>query len=445
MNMLKSEKILSHTPPSFVGSCGPSAFKRSRTFDSGGDHEEGLASTGRERSGSISGRLRSASFLCDEGVITPQQKGVVKDLIIAGNKLLEEALKSYEKGDSKELKTILESGYLNRKSSLDLDYDLDMSFLNMGLNFHGTPIGSMEKGGFTRAFMGLDNHDIFQMEDTFELTFGIDAISGLANLDKLPVSFGRSPPVPFSSSNDKCKQAPPLHSEGSLKATSSSINIKPTPDLQSADDLAFSFASKMSFDEADVMQQVHMYMQNVDVNDEFFFSGSYTLGAPMELAGSAGSNGNFLTFLDDFDGDHFLSSPMTLSPSFIPLGISPPILGIMLPPAHDNSISSRQDSKTSAPIVIPHGNYSMRSNSSKNDNGYIGAYSPESRKRRIDKFHQKRRMRVWTKVVKYDVRKNFADRRVRVKGRFVKKGDESLLREIMNMVRILCLLNRIPC
>ncbi len=64
---------------------------------------------------------------------------------------------------------------------------------------------------------------------------------------------------------------------------------------------------------------------------------------------------------------------------------------------------------------------------------YIGAYSPESRKRRIDKFHSKRQARVWTKVVKYDVRKSFADRRVRVKGRFVKKGDEELLRELMNM------------
>lgn len=38
---------------------------------------------------------------------------------------------------------------------------------------------------------------------------------------------------------------------------------------------------------------------------------------------------------------------------------------------------------------------------------------------------------VWTKMVKYDVRKNFADTRMRVKGRFVKKEDEALLREVM--------------
>lgn len=64
---------------------------------------------------------------------------------------------------------------------------------------------------------------------------------------------------------------------------------------------------------------------------------------------------------------------------------------------------------------------------------YIGAYSPEARKLRIEKFLEKRNRRVWTKKVKYDVRKNFADSRVRVKGRFVKKEDEELLRELQGI------------
>ncbi len=46
---------------------------------------------------------------------------------------------------------------------------------------------------------------------------------------------------------------------------------------------------------------------------------------------------------------------------------------------------------------------------------------------------EKRKRRVWTKRVKYDVRKNFADSRLRVKGRFVKKEDEVLLRELVHM------------
>ncbi len=47
--------------------------------------------------------------------------------------------------------------------------------------------------------------------------------------------------------------------------------------------------------------------------------------------------------------------------------------------------------------------------------GFIGAYSPEQRRLRIEKFFEKRNRRVWTKKVKYDVRKNFADSRLRIK------------------------------
>jgi hypothetical protein len=65
--------------------------------------------------------------------------------------------------------------------------------------------------------------------------------------------------------------------------------------------------------------------------------------------------------------------------------------------------------------------------------GWVGAYSPDSRKMRIERFLDKRNHRVWTKSVKYDVRKNFADSRLRVKGRFVKKEDELLMRELMSL------------
>ena len=53
--------MLSHTPPKFTpGSYDPPVFNK------------------RARAGSISGRLRSASDLCDEGIITPQEKGIIK-------------------------------------------------------------------------------------------------------------------------------------------------------------------------------------------------------------------------------------------------------------------------------------------------------------------------------------------------------------------------------
>jgi len=100
-------------------------------------------------------------------------------------------------------------------------------------------------------------------------------------------------------------------------------------------------------------------------------------------------------------------------------------------------------SSTSAPICINSNSTSRVTGSSpsrdQNDVVHteggkkIGAYSPNSRKARIDRFLEKRNNRVWTKKVKYDVRKNFADSRLRVKGRFVKKEDEELLRELLKI------------
>lgn len=47
----------------------------------------------------------------------------------------------------------------------------------------------------------------------------------------------------------------------------------------------------------------------------------------------------------------------------------------------------------------------------------MGAYSAEQRRLRVQRFVAARTKRVWTKKVKYDVRKNFADSRIRVKVR----------------------------
>lgn len=62
---------------------------------------------------------------------------------------------------------------------------------------------------------------------------------------------------------------------------------------------------------------------------------------------------------------------------------------------------------------------------------FIGTYSPSARKRRIERFLEKRKRRVWAKKVDYGVRKNFADSRLRVKGRFVKKEDEERLVKLL--------------
>ena len=43
----------------------------------------------------------------------------------------------------------------------------------------------------------------------------------------------------------------------------------------------------------------------------------------------------------------------------------------------------------------------------------------------ISRFHEKRKRRVWKKKIRYHCRKNLADSRIRVKGRFVKCPDDA--------------------
>eukprot|EP00941_MAST-03F_sp_MAST-3F-sp1_P001297 g1297.t1 len=62
----------------------------------------------------------------------------------------------------------------------------------------------------------------------------------------------------------------------------------------------------------------------------------------------------------------------------------------------------------------------------------IGAYSPEERRRRIERYLDKRKRRVWTKRTQYRSRKKVADGRLRIKGRFVSKKIESQMMLLAN-------------
>jgi hypothetical protein len=57
-----------------------------------------------------------------------------------------------------------------------------------------------------------------------------------------------------------------------------------------------------------------------------------------------------------------------------------------------------------------------------NKNGRIGIYTPAERAAIIARFQSKRSRRVWNKKIRYNCRKNLADRRLRIKGRFVKRS-----------------------
>ncbi|KAG5191567.1 hypothetical protein JKP88DRAFT_295684 [Tribonema minus] len=55
-----------------------------------------------------------------------------------------------------------------------------------------------------------------------------------------------------------------------------------------------------------------------------------------------------------------------------------------------------------------------------NRNGRIGIYTAQEREAIIARFKAKRLRRVWRKKIRYNCRKNLADKRLRIKGRFVK-------------------------
>jgi len=64
-----------------------------------------------------------------------------------------------------------------------------------------------------------------------------------------------------------------------------------------------------------------------------------------------------------------------------------------------------------------------------NKNGRIGIYTPSERAAIIARFNKKRSRRVWNKKIRYNCRKSLADRRLRVKGRFVKRSEQEQMRK----------------
>jgi hypothetical protein len=62
-----------------------------------------------------------------------------------------------------------------------------------------------------------------------------------------------------------------------------------------------------------------------------------------------------------------------------------------------------------------------------NQDGRIGIYTASERHAIIARYNGKRSRRVWNKKIRYNCRKSLADRRLRVKGRFVKRSEQEQL------------------
>ncbi|QHO11026.1 hypothetical protein HN51_068881 [Arachis hypogaea] len=57
----------------------------------------------------------------------------------------------------------------------------------------------------------------------------------------------------------------------------------------------------------------------------------------------------------------------------------------------------------------------------------VGRYSPQERKEKISKYRAKRSQRKFNKTIKYACRKTLADNRVRIRGRFARNDDTSVI------------------
>ena len=82
------------------------------------------------------------SDLEDRGIIDQQQKGVLKDLIIAGDDDLQIALDKFESGDRSALESIVSKLKTRKSTDIDLLGDLDLDFLWMGNTDFGVERGN---------------------------------------------------------------------------------------------------------------------------------------------------------------------------------------------------------------------------------------------------------------------------------------------------------------
>jgi hypothetical protein len=332
--------------------------------------------TKRLRAGSITGRLRAASDLEESGYINRSEKGVLKDLIISGDVQLQEALDKYERGDQSELAVIVKS-LAGRRHSIDLleSLDLDFAFLTNegeygnsgGVNSGGANSGGMgaDVMGLVSGIMGGDGGDEMRISDLGTVIGGDDdpdgswrsiAMRRRSSLGSAEGALGGSyrpygfedlvvQPSPNSSGVPILFQAPSSSSSSSSARNSSNI---PTSSRR---------VPKSTIDP-------NIFETQVELN-------AYALHA-QELTGTSTRTGVRSTYGSRSSTGITKKSPYAAAAenAF---------------PASGGGVWAKAGAD---------GRYIG------GEKGYIGAYSPEARKKRIERFIEKRARRVWTKKVK---------------------------------------------
>ncbi|KAH9254812.1 hypothetical protein BASA81_007062 [Batrachochytrium salamandrivorans] len=448
-----------------------------------------LEKSKRLRSGSISMSLQHVTELLEDGVLdNREQKGVVKDLIISGNEEIIGLIQQYnQNGDKKPIQRLVRSYSFTRKSSLDLlGDDLTLEFAELlfpksshqhlhsdvvvaapevppvaaaideeqppvvEANKHSTPLIPNTPPGYVGE--EEEGFDVMLLDE-----HGEDLHAILRTPPFRPVAFvGKGAPSSSSQRMRSCSLSSTsyFHSRGD-DAMLSSMLLEDNSELDHEED-----------DEPDNEGEGHQQEHHRTNAVSFFGSAADDLHLPEhhdddeeeeELDGNGGDDDDD----DDDDEDYHLTAPLPTpikknKPHTKPMPIPKPPLAIASaankpmttilskrrhqPPSHHHHHHSPPVSSSPSP---PDSSLShIPQLPSEEDIAYkkslgicmTGAYSPDSRSVRVNRFVDKRDQRVWKKKVKYDVRKNFADSRLRVKGRFVKKEDEEMLREFMVFV-----------
>jgi hypothetical protein len=433
------------------------------------------------RAGSVSGRLRSASELFEEKQLDRNTKLLLKDLILIGDEQVQEALDQFENtGDSSLLEQMIASGMLQHRVPPDLDLldDLDMDFLNVHEDMpepqhlpaaaHAAkslnPLRSVAFGSTVGDATQQPNPQTYR-------AFQPNMVTPLENDDGIgDFEFNEFANDYYSGNAEGGgKQGPPSHPGASLGTSPPDTNLSEyerrmrSNSLFSAllneklnlDDAAASNSTAAQADRGPAQQQ-HQYhpawqdrypkdaqtaeREGIQINMAMVRRSSPLGGgiAASLLAAAAATNDKEDESISEPDPEvqqrQEKQQPPPRRVGRIPKDKRKDILAPSSPPEEEYVHVS--GSGLPRPLSDPSFRTSLDALGLRHverPEGWVGAYSPESRKVRIERFLAKRNHRVWSKTIKYDVRKNFADSRLRVKGRFVRKEDESLMRELMSL------------
>jgi DNA-binding protein H-NS len=391
----------------------------------------------RPRAGSVSGRLRSASDLEDKGIIDRSQKAILKDLIISGDEELQAALDKYEKGDTFALEHMIRSGELASRHAADIDLlgDLDLDFLNVDDHFgdlggtakHPNVITDDDGIAHLESSLQGEEDDYLQLnrqaaaaETRFRsnsLAFGplLGAEQGAAQEEQ----YGRWMDRELVQTRDG--------RVGSIASASA--------DAPAVGGLAESLAqyAKQSKAEAKPLTKAQLAEQKKRERQEKKEQKEREKQEKKEQRERARAQKKERDALEKQERQKKKEGAAKPNKKKKESKPKP-----KPKPKEEEEEPEEWVSGTGRPRSLSDPNFTTTIDEFglmdvERPDGWIGAYSPESRKIRIERFMAKRNHRVWTKKVKYNVRKDFADSRLRVKGRFVKKEDELLMRDLMSL------------